>query len=240
VQNETLEGNQETSLPPFEAQHEDVGSGHSVKPRCWIRWAVCVSGVLLLVIVIRFWLCGDHVDALIEQLVEKEVGEAGPDSARAAYDRLRRLGTKAYPYLISGTKDKRKVWRCFQLAQTGRTSVGGLCFAIIRSQVEAPFPPLAGLTFLHRDHLDEWWRERRCCSLRELQIEALAWAVAEMKSKVSEMKSNELSSRIDDLEFFEKCFTQRTNDLAFLENCLAQLQVNPKAIFEDRHISVSP
>jgi len=116
---------------------------------------------------------------------------------RAAEEKLRAMGPKAFPALIERLDDTGYSYtECYGTWRN--LKVGEVCFYIIEDQVEfyghdyATRPGADGeevlkpsylYTFHTTQHLRNWWEERQDMTLRELQIEALEWNIEKERER---------------------------------------------------------
>ena len=158
----------------------------------------------------------EEIDALVEQLVSPNPApdtKVGPTAeypegydrkaqkrVRAAQQKLRELGTAAFPHLIKRLNDDRYSFTAQGLQADKNWTVGQACQHIIDGQLE-PFtgsPWAMGWRFgddpkrrilrpsycrhngLHSpERAADWWRAHKDTSLLDLQIESIEWTIAE-------------------------------------------------------------
>jgi hypothetical protein len=120
----------------------------------------------------------------------------------AARDKLRKMGKDAFPMLIEHVNDSGYCQATSSGAVFRGQSVGEVCFGIINQQVD-----VAGMNYKSRqgtdgefhvyedyfsqfsakgeyytqDGLRRWWKDHQHQLLKEMQIEALRWAIAREK-----------------------------------------------------------
>jgi hypothetical protein len=166
-----------------------------------------------------------RIEALIQKLVspnkapEMRFGktEGSGDyeqNARAmgAFSQLKKLGVGAFPLLFDHLDDQRYSFTADRGDADDNWSVGRACFDIVRCQLE----PFCGFSVPRNETTDRgpprpcyaahinlrnpasakvWWEARKSKSLRELQIEALQWAIAE-EAKTPERYSDKERTKL--------------------------------------------
>jgi hypothetical protein len=117
------------------------------------------------------------------------------EKASAAWWKLRSAGIRTFPHLFKHLKDARYALTVHGLAADENYSVGSLCCSIVRGHLEPwgfftagegdPRGRARRKSYLDQFKLcDEvsartWWMSHKDKTLRELQLEALEWVVAE-------------------------------------------------------------
>jgi hypothetical protein len=147
---------------------------------------------------------GQEIEALIQQLVSKYPPPSHDTSGQVhtAFKHIQELGLLAFPYLFDHFDDKRYSFTADKGSSDHNWSVGEACSDIVRCHLE-PFgtfsnsfagrrrPNYSAHSKLRgREQAKAWWETHKQKSLRELQIEALEWVVAE-EAKTPEWYSEE-------------------------------------------------
>jgi hypothetical protein len=177
--------------------NEDLGRKSTMKIRLRMKWIICLLAGVGAITVIVCRLNNQRASLLIEQLAEKETGELAPHYSVTAYRQLQKMGLRAFDDLVRCVKDSRPAWETFQLASSGRTTVGQACFSIVAAQVEASIPRSSGLAYLRRQpDLQEWWQQRRGRTLGELQVEAIEWSLSELATNAAHYGSSNRSNLV--------------------------------------------
>jgi hypothetical protein len=140
------------------------------------------------------------LDPLIREF-PKDYDFEAQKKVSAAYKKLTAMGKDAFPMLIEHVNDRSYSQSTFSSLLLSE-SVGCVCFEIIEGQVD-----VVGMNYksrqgtdgeehVHRgyfsqfsakgeyytqDGLRRWWKEHQHQSLKEMQIEALRWAIAREK-----------------------------------------------------------
>ncbi len=126
----------------------------------------------------------DNADELIGYLVKEGNAYCTPQAKKARV-KLEYLGVDVFPELVDNVHDARPAWPCLQQETINETTVGDVCFELVRWQVQKSFYTKMGPHFLTKESLEDWWAERRGRSLLELQVEALEWAIQEVKTNAA-------------------------------------------------------
>jgi len=124
----------------------------------------------------------------------------------AAYEKLRKIGPKAFPFLIERFEDKRY---CLTASDSGvasmNVSVGHACRAIIDDQVQPygfwprqsgdprgkPLRPSKHWELISRKEARKWWEKNKEKTLYQLQLENLDWVIAEEAKRPREFEDKE-------------------------------------------------
>lgn len=126
---------------------------------------------------------------------DRRVAPEDEDAARVrrVREQLRELGLQVFDALVASTDDGRHSYSDI-FAEIRHLSVGDACFMIIESHVDfhgTGYKSRDGGERRHaskpsylrrlreRKRLGQWWADRRGTTLRELQIESLAWTIAQ-------------------------------------------------------------
>ncbi len=131
----------------------------------------------------------------------KGYSEKAQEKVDAAQRELAALGKDAFPVLIEHLDDQ-EYSQTFITSLLQDFSVGQVCFMLIESQVHLTgtgygarvgadgeshaypryFAQYCGKDWYTQEGVRLWWSEHRHLSLREMQIEALEWAIAQERT----------------------------------------------------------
>jgi hypothetical protein len=149
-----------------------------------------------------------------------------------AWESLIESGTKAFPVLIENSDDKR--YSCTLNPKTDRVNewqnwdAGAICRSIIYVQVDVyqralPYSGVHRPSYMSqwttKDDLLRWWNQRKMKGLRDMQIEAVEWAIAQERAQVSSFEDER----------------KRQDILKALNDVLERLKMSPNPIYVDRN-----
>ena len=141
--------------------------------------------------------------ALISRLARVSSQDKG-DGAIEAYKKLKEMGVEAFDELVNHAHDKQLAWPCFQEQTTNATTVGNVCFSLIKGALYGATPKVLRVSIFDDVTLEAWWTQRRGRTLVDLRIDACEYVVARIKRD----NSTTVEWRKVQLELYERLLAE--------------------------------